>query len=199
MIEEMPTIVYNLCDLILNGISDDVLLDTPIMTPLDIKIKPSFTNMSANDEHTLIIEYTPSSFIPLGLSDMVSYESSLDDEDEVEYLIENHDMPIEASFVLREVNGKGMVLYLLDKYKEHPLVKTFCSNNNMNFLGLKGSVVSIPFEINSTYYQESVGTFRFYFMDSYEVVTDYFDKFSIKQTIDEEEETIVIDGGDIDE
>ena len=184
MIEQMPNIVYDLCNLILNAESDVLTIDTPIIEPLGIDIKSSFRNMSASMEHTLIIEYTPSSYTPIGLSDIIQYADYTVDE-EVTNLEEIHTIPINAEFGFREVNGSGIALQLLDRYKEHPLVKDFCKYYNITYLGVSGKIVPIPFEINSTYHYESLATFGFRFMDSYSALIGYYNSMQIEHTLDE--------------
>jgi hypothetical protein len=189
-IEEIGTVVYEWCDMVLNGAtvtikdkdgndkdldgSEILGLDAPA---LNVPLKPSTANTAGREDLYLSIQQTPESYtdngitpIQLGVDSDYDFNNPIPDPT---YSVATDITDSSCTLEIREVNGKGKHLSILNKLMAHPMVSEFFHSYSMALLGIEGNIQSVPFTTDKSYHLESIATFLFGTMDGISYNQDF--------------------------
>jgi len=201
-IEDIKNIVFDWCDMVLNQavvvigqneLSEDITLDGSRILPtsLDMPIEPSHDNEAAHDKPYIVINYTPNTFTSLGIDPMNTGVATDYDPDTEEWTYSQTTDYTDTNCLMevREVNGSGKALQILNKLKDHPMVKELFNSRAMVFRGIEGSIQSIPFETKNSFHLESVMTVKLGLMDEITYNAEFFNgvegDYELKNEADE--------------
>lgn len=208
-IEEVATVVYDWCDMVLNGAivtikdndGNDKDLDGSEILPAPISnvpLMPSTANTAGREDLYLSIQQTPESYTDNGITPIqlgidTDYDFSTP-EIEPEYSIATDITDSRCTLEIREVNGMGKYLSILNKLMAHPMVSEFFNSYSMALLGIEGNIQSVPFTTDKSYHLESIATFLLGTMDGISYNQDFIAAVSGSYGIQDANGATVISG-----
>jgi len=174
-IEEIKNVLHDWVDLVLNT-------DTILPASLDIKIERSHTSEGTNENKHIVIGYAPTEQKQNGLDSIeLGVDTDYDfDKPETEstYSNDTHITDNKALVEIREVNGDGKLLAILKKTWTHHAVKSLFKSKSMALRGFEGGIMSVPFKVDNTYYEESMMTVNLGVMDGITFQQDFIASIS---------------------
>jgi hypothetical protein len=161
-LNEVKNIMYDWCELVLN--SGDFL------PAVNAPLARSFSNEGVNEERHIVIGYTPGTWESRGLRPIeLGVDSDFDFENPAvapTYSTDTHITPIDATVEIREVNGDGSWLAILQKTISIPAVIALFNSHSMGLKGFAGPIQSIPYRQEGSYHEESILNAELSVMDS---------------------------------
>lgn len=171
---ELKNVMYDWCDLVLNS---GTFLPA-VNAPLD----RTFSNEGVNEARHIVIGYTPGSWGGRGLRPIeLGIDTDYDfDNPEVAptYSTNTHITQVDATIEIREVNGDGSWLALLEKSISIPAVMDLFSSKSMALAGFEGPIQSIPYRLKGSYHEESILNANLSIMDSLKFNQDFIARAS---------------------